>query len=419
MRRELALFMLLVTGCGEPLAANDAGPDAGSEIAAADGGAEVDAGHDAGRDAGRRDASVHLPDAGRVDAGRDAGGTSDAGMTPDAAAPLDGGADAGLDAAVDAGAPVPGDAIADLGANGDGSCLRTVTDQMWCWGNRRATTPAYVGDAVEIQGTCGIAPDGHVFCWGNSGVTAYGGTDASVVGPLTYVASSGEVRGLGLGSASWAPTVAIDSMPAQFCAIHIDGGLTCWDLINTATDPWRPPVLEFSNFWAAVDGSATYDAVDVARRGAFSTNDIVVCFVWTGSRPGLGGGVGPDIYCTTESEQVPTPLFHGGVEVETAGGRTCAVIPTAWSDTSYHPAGIYCRADQPSSFAVPSHGLPPVSATDPVGGYTNIVGTNLAVGTNHACIMQGSNILCWGDNSRGQLGDGGTTSSTTPITLPW
>ncbi|MBZ0116132.1 MAG: hypothetical protein K8H88_04040 [Sandaracinaceae bacterium] len=421
MRREFALFMLLATGCGEAVAGNDAGPGGGAEDAALDGGAEVDAGHDAGPDAGRHDGSVHLPDAGRFDAGRDAGRISDAGTVPDAAAPFDGGVDAGSDAAVDAGSPVPGDAIADLGANGNGSCLRTVTDQMWCWGNRLFTTPTYVADAVELRGTCGVALDGHVFCWGPTGIVDYPGTDASVVGSLAYVARpTGEVRGLGLGSASWSPPVAVASMPAQFCAIHIDGGLTCWDVVDAAVPP-SPPSPAFTDFWAGVSGSATYDAVDVARRGAFSTHNIVVCFAWTGTMPGPGGGTGPNVYCATERGTSGSSLFHSSTEVETAGGRTCAISPMAWDDgAGHHEPGVYCTSDSPSTFTATGYApLNPLPSGDAVGTYTNVLGTDLAVGSNHACIMQGANILCWGQNSYGQLGNGGTSASATPVRLLW
>jgi alpha-tubulin suppressor-like RCC1 family protein len=49
----------------------------------------------------------------------------------------------------------------------------------------------------------------------------------------------------------------------------------------------------------------------------------------------------------------------------------------------------------------------------PVVGVSPIV----AVGAHHTCAQNGR-IFCWGDNSDGQLGNGSTTSSTTPVEVP-
>jgi len=47
---------------------------------------------------------------------------------------------------------------------------------------------------------------------------------------------------------------------------------------------------------------------------------------------------------------------------------------------------------------------------------TTVTYSSLDVGANHACaIGSDSKIKCWGDNSYGQLGDGTTTTRTTPV----
>lgn len=422
LKINIALVLVLLVGCGTGPVDVDAGAPPDSEVV-------VDAGvdampEDASVDTGT-DSSIPLPDAGPADSGTDAGDASmpptDSGMDAGTDSGADSGTDAGTprtDAGSDAGSSGPGMPIA-VGVSGNGSCLLTDRNEMWCWGNRLFTMPTYVADAAELRGTCGVALDGHVFCWGPTGIVDYAGTDASVVGSLAYVARpTGEVRGLGFGPA-WLPSVAVDSIPAQFCAIHVDGGLTCWDVVDTATPP-SPPSPAFANFWTAVRGDATYDAVDVARRGTFSAHNIVVCFAWTGTMPGPGGGAGPGVYCATERGTSGSSLFHSSTEVETAGGRTCAISPMAWFDTAYHAAGVYCTSDSPSTFTSTGYApLNPLPSGDAVGTYTNVVGTDLAVGTNHACIMQGANILCWGQNSYGQLGSGGTVPSSVPVLVVW
>jgi len=52
----------------------------------------------------------------------------------------------------------------------------------------------------------------------------------------------------------------------------------------------------------------------------------------------------------------------------------------------------------------------------PVSGISTA--TAVAVGTSHSCaVLAGGSVQCWGDNRFGQLGNGTTTSSTTPITV--
>ena len=41
--------------------------------------------------------------------------------------------------------------------------------------------------------------------------------------------------------------------------------------------------------------------------------------------------------------------------------------------------------------------------------------TLIAAGTAHSCMIQSGAAYCWGNNSNGQLGDGSTTNSTSPV----
>jgi hypothetical protein len=408
MKLNIVLMMVLVVGCGEgmPVVYTDSGvlpgdaqPTADAQVEVPDAGqadSEVDGGHEVRPDSGADTGGS--PDAGVDDGGVDASsGTPDSGPSP---------SDAGTDAAVAV------RSVVELGVNGNTSCVLTSTNEMWCWGGG-AALPSHVADAVALEGNCGIGLDGRVLCWTAAGGVTYAvgaapyGSDVSVLGVQTYVGrTDGLVHPFNLTSPTYAPATAIDSMPALNCAIDIAGGLRCWDRVGT-----------YRNFWTAVDGTATYDATDVARTGTFNSNDFVACFTWTGTMPSSGSTTisGPSVSCSNAVASILTTSWTGATEVDIDGGRTCVLLPTS---TSGHPAGIYCSSSTPSTFTGPAtfNALP---AADVVGAYTNIVGSSLQLGINHACLVQAGVVMCWGDNSQGQLGNGTTTSTSTPTPMVW
>jgi hypothetical protein len=350
-----------------------------------------------------------------VDSGRD-GGVSLADVGEDAPAPTD--ASAASDAIADAYvAPMP-DAgsprgtVVRLGVGGNTNCVLTSTHQMWCWGQTIAT-PTYVMDAQYLEGTCGIALDGHAFCPGGA---IPGGTDVVLVGSGGYVLrSNGTFVVPSTPQMSWAPPSPITELPASDCALLSDGTARCWDTHNAS----------FMNFMNL--GPAT----DVARAGNAYDNTYVGCTV-VPSPPVPT----QSLQCFTTQGTTGSAMLNRGTEVDIAGGRACAIITTAWSGpddfgaSGYHNGGIYCTSDMPS---IPGSGyniFNPISASDPVGAYTRTdtsstcaggagpctsSATQLRVGLAHACFIQAGHVMCWGDGSHAQLGGAATTR--TPVTV--
>ena len=84
---------------------------------------------------------------------------------------------------------------------------------------------------------------------------------------------------------------------------------------------------------------------------------------------------------------------------------TCAVLPwgrlKCWGENTHGQLGDGSKTD--SSL--------PVTAILP-----GVTVRQVAAGTGHACVLTlAGSVLCWGDNSFGQLGDGSTTESTSPV----
>lgn len=381
MKNTMMLFTLaMLVGCATELPNTMMMSDAGF---AGDGAVLVDSGADAGVVPDVDSAVVVEGDA---FVGQDAAVVvPDAGMGVDAAVI----ADAGTDAYVPpADAPSPRGDVAELGVAANTTCVLTSTHQLWCWGGTM-TTPTRLADAVALEGTCAIALDGHVFCVGSN----FPGTDATVVAPGGgYVRRSDGV--LVMGSATWTPPSPINALPMPNCGLLNDGTARCWD--------WTGPSLtNFVNLGAATD---------VARAGAISDNTYRAC-VHTAT----------GIRCDTTRGTTGSALLQRGSEIDIAGGRACAVVNASWSGpddgggSSFHDAGVYCTSDMPLVVSTGYYPFNPLSATDPVGMYTNIVGTQLRVGTSHACLLRAGQVMCWGDGSHGQLGGAATTR--TPVTV--
>jgi alpha-tubulin suppressor-like RCC1 family protein len=105
--------------------------------------------------------------------------------------------------------------------------------------------------------------------------------------------------------------------------------------------------------------------------------------------------------------QPTTPLV--GVTAIAAGSfHTCAVLASGvvdcWGLNSNGQLGNGSTAESSTPVAVKG-ALPEASA--------------ITAGVGHTCLLTtGGSVQCWGDNSTGQLGNGGTGQSLVPVTVP-
>jgi trimeric autotransporter adhesin len=245
--------------------------------------------------------------------------------------------------------------------------------------------------AAGLGHTCAVTADGAVKCWGlnEQGQIGDGGT-ANASGPT-------QVSGLDSG------IVGVAAGGNHSCALSEDGGVRCWgwningQLGDGSRETRLTPV--------AVSGLSTGVAAIVAGYAhtcALTTAGAVKC--WGDNLKGqLGDG-------STDDRDTPVAVsgLSSGVVAITAGAfHTCAVTEggavKCWGDDERGQLGNGTTGE----FHTP---------VDVVGLSSGVKA--VAAGIEHTCALtETGGVRCWGLDSSGQLGDGGTANSDTPVAV--
>lgn len=221
---------------------------------------------------------------------------------------------------------------------------------------------------------------GGVQCWGinDDGELGNGAMPESSELPLA-------VEGL----SSNAGVTAVAAGADHSCAV-VNGGVRCWganfygQLGIGADGPAEPvPVVV-----PGLSGATT-----IAAGGSGSHT----CAVVSGTARCWGKNFDGELGIGAVSEFEPSPvapLLQGDVSWVVAGGsHTCAIVNGAvwcWGKNDKGQLGRGSLNGQPQPTPEGVQGLNSVSA--------------LAAGSAHTCAVQGGGLLCWGDNSSGQVG---------------
>jgi alpha-tubulin suppressor-like RCC1 family protein len=294
-----------------------------------------------------------------------------------------------------------------LAAGYDQSCALRSPGAVACWGGNPngelgrgaaggSSTPVAVSgitDAAAVVAgnnhTCALQVAGGVMCWGEDtdGELGDGGSNPVNLSP---VAVSGLTN-----------AVAIAAGAKHTCAVLQTGHVDCWgaDDQNQLGDGGGNP----SSF--PVDVGIT-GAASIAA-GSFHTcvvtrNHTVVC--WGNNVDGsLGNG-------TTNPESAPVTVTGINTAVGVAAGddHSCAVLTDGtvwcWGYDNYGQLG---------------NGTTETVSDTPVqvSGITNA--TQVSAGEAHACArLSTGSVECWGYNNYGQLGNGANAQySDTPVTV--
>jgi alpha-tubulin suppressor-like RCC1 family protein len=262
-------------------------------------------------------------------------------------------------------------------------------------------------NAIEItlgfEFSCALVRGGTAKCWGDDTMGQVGNGIHLPTGVNTPVATPTPVSGL-----TTATTITAGSVSDVACALLVDGTVACWgdDLEGALGDGVNGSQGDSST---PVSVTGLKGVVSIAGGGAHTcallAGGSVECW---GSQLGTGTGV-------EQATAVPGPSVRGVTALAGGGSHTCALMADGtvecWGDNDHGQLGYATTA-----ICLPGINVPCSLTAAAVPSLEGV--TALAGGGSHTCaLLKDGTVRCWGRNDSGQLGNGTTSDSTTPVTV--
>jgi alpha-tubulin suppressor-like RCC1 family protein len=243
--------------------------------------------------------------------------------------------------------------------------------------------------AAGLNHTCALSSVSGVLCWGNNtyGQVGNGTTATAVTSPVP-------ILGFFLPNFT-----ALAAGANHTCALQTDGGVRCWGRnrqgqLGDGTQLDR----SFSDTVTGLNNVVAL-AAGLGHTCALQSAGTVRC--WGNNQSGqLGDGS-----FTSNNNSVAVADLSDAVAITAGDSHTCALEANGkvrcWGDNQSGQLGTGNTTN--SSTGVTVTGL-------------NKAVVALTAGLMHTCValLDGS-MKCWGQNFRGQLGDGSTVNSTRPV----
>jgi alpha-tubulin suppressor-like RCC1 family protein len=245
---------------------------------------------------------------------------------------------------------------------------------------------------------CALLSDGTVRCWGDNGQGALG------VG-LCPAQSSVPLKASGLAGVK-----SISASGLHACAALNDGTVKCWGEIPFGSALAFTPVAVPS--LTGVSSVAAGSGVDCA----LVSSGGIRCWGYRG-----GGALGDGTGLTVNTgglppEALPTPVssIDGAIAVTAGSFSACALLKDTtvrcWGQNESGELGD--GTENASAVPVAVKGL--TGAVAITAGASAHAGCPTCYGYTCALLSDGT-VRCWGEDLDGELGNGGSVASTTPV----
>jgi alpha-tubulin suppressor-like RCC1 family protein len=342
----------------------------------------------------------------------------------------------------------------EISLGGIHACARRRSGEVLCWGSNatgrlgdgtadpRSSPVAVAGltDAVELSlgnaHGCARRATGGVVCWGANGAGQVGDRSTTARSAPVAVATITNATSISAGfdhscastSAGsvlcWGANVSGQlgngTMTAQLAPVAVSGisnarevrtgrGFTCARLATNAVSCWGindagqlgNGTTTTRSTPAAVLGITDAAALTVGQQHACvrRVSGTVSCWGANGTHE-LGNGL-------TTNSATPTAVVgvRNAIEVASRYAHTCVRRATG---------GVSCWG--PNSGGVLGDGVGVAGGVDRVGVAATHRVVQVAGGERHGCARRSTGeVLCWGANINGQIGDGTTTSRPEPV----
>ncbi|HUA11482.1 MAG TPA: hypothetical protein VMA83_05715 [Solirubrobacteraceae bacterium] len=293
-----------------------------------------------------------------------------------------------------------------IAPGGTHSCAVRSTGHVACWGDNEygdlgdgstvnSSTPVEVdgiSDAsavtVGVEFSCALLTTSHVRCWGYNDHGELGDGNTKSSDTPTEVSSLADATSVSAGQ-------------VHVCALLSTMAVDCWGADETGQ--LGDGVEEVEALTPVeVDGHLAASEVSAGGYGTCGrlTTGTVDCWGFNEyGQLGDGSEVGSDV-------PVETLESSGASAVASGWMHACALMPAGriecWGENEAGELGNGTMTTSPNPVPVEVHGIE---------GATSVTA---AVQFSCALIPAG-HVVCWGQNSYGQLGDGSTKSSATPV----
>jgi hypothetical protein len=295
-------------------------------------------------------------------------------------------------------------------------CALTTGGGAKCWGTNdvgqlgngtvsdRSHDPTPPGDVVGLSsGVQGIDAGGNHACAVTSvgGVLCWGGNFSGEVGDGTTDMRNSPVQAAGLDL----PVAAISAGSGHTCAIGPDAAVACWgsnyggqlgDGGACGFQCLSPVGVVGLGQVLAVDAGAGFTCAVTSAGGA-------MCWGFNSI-----GQLGDGRACGDQCTPVHVLGLTSGVAAVTVGDDHACALTTG--------GGVKCWGANFAGQLGDGGGCGNTCFTpvDVVGLSSGVLA--VSAGGSHTCaVLAGGGVKCWGDNVKGQLGDGSTSSRNQPV----
>ena len=292
---------------------------------------------------------------------------------------------------------------------GDGADGQDLPPHLSAVPIRVGGSSSFVDIAVGAQYSCGLTASGSVFCAGSNADKQLGVdiTSTICVEPTApaYSASCSNTFVQVSGTNTFAHIFAAGYMT---CGLTSIGDALCWGY-NIGSAAGGIPVM-FSTP-TAVSPSVKFASMSggASHMCGLTSGGVAYCWGWGGWGQ-LGTGLQQP---SAQPVKVATALTF--TKISAGGSHTCAVATSGdaycWGTNTQGELGV---ATTESCNGQATYSQP--CATKPVQVANVPKFVDIAAGDRHSCGLTASGaVYCWGQNDRGQLGNGSTVNSTTAV----